>query len=189
MKITRLLAVIIIALQISSVAQAGNIIRTQVHVIKSSEAPASAGSAAGSFYRIYISANNGNSYAQMVEVELLDSNGVDYFDQYTVTTNQSSYYATNYKADKLIDNSDGHKKWTSDGMQVAGSWVTFKLPVDINPKTLVIWNFSGTSESDRQPKDFSLQKSSDNGSTWVTVKSFTGQTSWLANEKRYFSLE
>jgi len=62
MKITRLLAITIIALQISSVAQAGNIIRTQAPVIKSSEAPASAGSAASSFYRIYISANNGNPY-------------------------------------------------------------------------------------------------------------------------------
>lgn len=142
----------------------------------------------GSHFRIYIDNNNGAGYAQMAEVELLDANGVDLLDQYSVVTAESSYYATSYKADKLKDNSGGNDKWTSAGGQVVGSWVSFKLPATVSYKTLVIWNFSSTSESSRQPKDFKFQISNDNGTTWETVKTFTGATGWLANEKRSFNL-
>lgn len=142
----------------------------------------------GSYFRIYIDSVNSGSYAQMIEVELLDANGVDVFDQHSVITSESSFYTASYKADKLIDNTGGGNKWTSTSGQAVGSWVSFKLPVTVSYKTLVIWNYSSTSESARQPKDFKFQVSSDNGATWSTVKTFTGATGWLANEKRSFNL-
>ena len=142
----------------------------------------------GSYFRIYIDSNNGSSYAQMAEVELLDANGVDLFDQHSVVTSQSSFYSNGYSADKLIDNTGGNNKWTSVGGEAVGSWVTFKLAVNVSYKNLVIWNFISTSESSRQPKDFKFQVSNDNGATWSTIKTFTGATNWLDSEKRVFNL-
>ena len=56
-------------------------------------------------------------------------------------------------------------------------------------KTLTITNYHSTTESNRQPRNFRVQFSTDNGLTWNTMKSFTGVSSWAASEKKTFSLE
>ena len=141
-------------------------------------------------FRIFIEATVGNpGYSQIVELELLNESGVDLFDIHTVSTSQSSFYTANYAANKTIDNLFDNYKWTSAGNQQVNSWVSYVFPTGVLPKTLTITNYSSTSESTRQPRDFQVQFSTDNGATWNTMKRFTGVSSWAASEKKTFSLE
>jgi hypothetical protein len=142
------------------------------------------------YYRIFIEAPVSAAYSQIVELELLNSNGVDLFDLYSVQTSQSSFYSSeaSYGGQKTIDNMFGNNKWTSANGAQFNSWVSYRFPVGVSPKTLTITNYSSTSESSRQPKDFQIQYSSD-GVNWIMIKRFTGVTSWAASEKKTFSLQ
>jgi hypothetical protein len=135
------------------------------------------------FYRILIHTIGSGSYAQMVELEFLDINGNDLFDQYSVIPTESSFYTNSYKADKLIDNQLGGNKWTSSSGQHLNSWVAFKFPSSVDVKGVTIQNYTNTAESARQPTSFSFQYSNDNGLTWSTVKTFSGLT-WTPSEKK-----
>lgn len=148
------------------------------------------GSSIGSYshYRVFIEAANNTTYSQIVEMELIGNVGVDLFDQYTVTPSESSYYTSSYKADQAIDNNEDDKKWTSAGNKAANSWVAFKFPVAVSARSLTITNYKSTTQSNRQPRDFRLEVSND-GTTWTTIKRFTGETNWLASEKRTYGLE
>ena len=139
-------------------------------------------------FRIFIEVNNGAANSQIVELELLNASGVDLFDLHTVTSSQSSYYTTSYKADKTFDNLFGSSKWTTAGNQQSNSWVSYVFPTGVLPKTLTITNFDNLTQSTRQPRDFQVQFSTDNGVTWTTLKRFTGATGWTVSEKRSFSL-
>lgn len=169
-------------------SQAANVIRVSAPVAMAQppvvvEPPVSE----SSHYRIFIERNNGDAYAQMAEVQLLNESGHDLFDLHTVITNQSSYYNSGYSADKLIDNLGGNNKWTSGGGQQNNSWVSFTLSSSVSVKALTIQNYPSTSESSRQPMDFRFESSND-GVSWTEVKRFSGQTNWLENEIRYFDL-
>lgn len=139
-------------------------------------------------YRIFIFAPVSARYAQIVEAELLDSSGQDLFDLYTVQTSESSLNSDSYKADKTIDNLFGNNKWTSKPGLQFNSWVAYNFPVAVLPKNLTITNYTSTSESSRQPKDFAVQYSND-GVSWTTMKSFSEVSTWDANEKKTFNLE
>lgn len=142
------------------------------------------------YYRILIETPVSGSYAQLVEVEFLNSAGDDLFDLYTVQASQSSFYGSeaSYGGHRTIDNMFGNNKWTSSYGQQYNSWVSYKFPAGVSPKTLTITNYSSTSESARQPKDFQIQYSSD-GINWVMLKRFTGVSTWAASEKKSFSLQ
>lgn len=137
-------------------------------------------------FRILIQSINSGTYAQMAEVELLDSNGQDILVPGQVVTGQSSSYAsTSYDASKLIDDSLA-SKWTSANGQHINSWVSFEFA---EPKNIAAFSVSANSnEGYRQPKDFRLEASNDNGVSWVTLKQLNGEVNWLSNQKRTYTL-
>lgn len=140
----------------------------------------------GKFFRIFIEEIGSGTYAQMIEVELLDANNIDLLNPGTTIASASSYYYQQaYGADKLIDNQGGESKWTSAGGEQNNSWVKFELPAPVSAKTLTIKTHNN--EHERQPKTFQLQVS-DDGTAWKTVKRFTNVINWLPNEVRRFDL-
>ncbi|MCY1285741.1 hypothetical protein D9M68_19540 [compost metagenome] len=135
-------------------------------------------------YRIIIATVGSGAYAQMSEVELLDSNGIDLLDPATTITNQSSAYGgATFLANRLVDN-DPSTKWTSNGI-VANEWVTFELPTEATPVSLTMKE--GANESYRMPMNFQIQTSQD-GIVWTTVKYVSGQSAWGNGEKRTYTL-
>ena len=137
------------------------------------------------YYRIYIQSPVSGDYSQIGELELLNENGQDLFDLYTVEVSESSFHTAVFAGDKTIDNLLGNKKWTSKFGLHINSWVAYNFPVPVSPKTLTL---SSAAETARQPKNFSIQYSSD-GVNWTTMKSFSGISSWSSSEKKTFSLE
>lgn len=134
------------------------------------------------YWRINVSANNGSAgNVAIAEMELrASSGGADLTTPYPTLTSgdESSFPFIN-----ALDNN------TSTFHQWLGATLPKYAGVDFGSATKDIVQISITahmSYSDRCPKDFSIQWS-DDGSTWTTAWSVTGQTGWTSGQTRVFT--
>ena len=145
----------------------------------------------GRYFRIYITANNGDAYTSMQEIELRAlASGPDLTSPST-PSNQSSFFPNDYNtAAKLVDNdlSDYAKStWVTATGAVLPQWVSFDFGVSTTLLELAIWPQNLTAILARAPKDFQIQVSED-GVLWTTAVSFTNITGWVAGTAKTFAL-
>lgn len=131
------------------------------------------------FYRINISAGNDASQVALGEIEFRD----------TVSGNdRSQAYPSVYSAQ-----SGGNTAFKAFNDNLTDGWfATTGFPYQIGcelPKRYTVAEISLLPYAGFQayaPKDFILQRSND-ASTWVDVRSYTGQTGWASGTARLFT--
>lgn len=140
--------------------------------------------AAHRYWRIYITANNGDAYTAISEIEFRATAGGTDLTWPAMTTAQSSAYS-GWGADRAVNNNTGaaSNSWVTDG----GSpphWASFDFASGVSPVELVIYGEPG--QANRSPKDFLVQYS-DDGTSWATLVAITGAIGWT-DSARTFSL-
>ena len=142
------------------------------------------------YLRIYITANNGDTYTSLQEIEISSTVGGNDITTPSTPASQSSYFAiANAVASKLVDNNFIEYQlsvWVTNGTS-APHWVSFDLASIRELAELRMWpqNYSGGAA--RAPKDFIIQGSNDN-LTWNDIKAFSNVTGWIAGTGKTFSL-
>ena len=142
------------------------------------------------YWRIYITANNGDAYNSIQEIELRGSIGGADLTTPDTPSSQSSYYANNdARAYRAIDNDltdPSFKTWVSDGSALP-QWIYFDLGVATPVAELVMWCQAYSGGPARAPKDFLIEGGSDSVN-WTPVASIVGQTGWVVGTPRSFAL-
>lgn len=144
------------------------------------------------FWRVYITANNGDAYTSVQEIELRTTQGgVD------VTTpaspaGQSSFSISGvpYDGAAVFNNefsSAAAVVWVTAGATNPPHWVSVDLAIPMRVVEIAIWSQNFTQGPARAPKDFEVQ-GSDDGVVWQTVSTHTAQTGWVAGTPKVFSV-
>jgi hypothetical protein len=132
---------------------------------------------AHAYWRLYVSANNGDGYVNFSEIEMMAvAGGADQCAGGAAFGDGSTYDSP----DNAFDNNIAVSH-VSAGVP---SWVGyhFASAVDIVEVSLVAVRL----ETSRAPKDFLIQWS-DDGSAWTTTTTIVNQTDWAIEEKRVYS--
>lgn len=142
------------------------------------------------YLRIYISANNGDAdLTGIQEIELASTAGGADVTVPAMSTAHSSAYG-GYESPKLIDNDFTN---ISSGCWMTGlgvpfpHWVSVNLGSQQNMAEIRMWGQAATGGLPRSPKDFKIQGSND-GTTWVDIKTFTNVTGWAVGVPKTFNL-
>jgi hypothetical protein len=101
----------------------------------------------------------------------------------------SSQYSSSFSASQAFDGSMS-TSWSSVSGDTVGAWLAYKLTtaLAIVEISLGVQNTnSGGVRPAQMPGAFSIQYS-DDGITWATAQTFTGQTGWVHGEVRTFAL-
>lgn len=140
--------------------------------------------ASARYWRIYITANNGDSYTAISELEFRAESGGADLTSPSMACSQSSYYS-DWTAARAVNNSIGSAGncWVTAG-DAPPHWAWFDFGSPVAPVELVIWGESGL--PGRSPKDFQIQYS-DDATTWTTLATFTNVTGW-SDSARTFTL-
>lgn len=136
------------------------------------------------YWRLYITANSGGSaYTALRDLELIDGG-------YDLTTglvanidNSSTNSGGNGPSKHAFDDNDSLSWVTDSGVMPVWIGLDFKIPANVTSFAMV----PQTGSPERTPKDFSIQWS-DDGSSWTTANSYTGETSWANFERRVFTV-
>lgn len=149
---------------------------------------AAAGGGGKRYWRIQITANNGDSFYCIQEVEFrLSGGGADVTTTSTPVTASSTLGG--YPATLMVDNNTTNDQnvWVSASAPGTVNLV-FDLGSGQNIAELAIMpqNNAGVGPG-RAPKDFTIASSPDN-STWTTEKTVTNSTGWTAGVYRNFSI-
>lgn len=142
--------------------------------------------AAHRYWRIAITANNGNASTCLLTVRFFDAS---IFDEITIsggTASASTTYSGTYSADKAIDG-DTHTGWNNAADMPC--WWQYDFGSG-NEKTIAGVGIqavyvAGGFISSVAPKDFALQWS-DDGTSWTSLISTSNQTVWGDLELKYF---
>lgn len=141
---------------------------------------------AHTYWRIYITANDGNTSGQkmaIMEVEMRSTWGGA--DQCTGGTPSASSQSAGFEASKAFDDNTSTNQWICNSSDGSGPWwIRYEFASSIDIVEIVIWP---PTTLNRAPKDFDFQYS-DDGSSWTTLFSVTGQTGWSAGVSRTFGL-
>lgn len=137
------------------------------------------------YYRLLVTANNGDSFLGVCEVELYASIGGAAIASPTVEGDHSGYDGSNPGRNAWNGNSANNWRVTFAG---GPQWVS-----QIFPSSLIVaqygvrnWNTS-VGYGSRAPKDWKLQRSTD-GITWSDLHTVTGETGWSQGELRKFTI-
>ena len=150
---------------------------------------------AGPSYRwllIRITANNGNTYTSMQEIEIASEvDGPDITRPYPENGySQSSFYAPlGNNASKLIDNNlidYTNSAWVSGGYALE-HWVAIDLKEQRSMSQVKIYAQNYADGLFRAPKDFKIQGSND-GVTFDDIATFTDVTGWTLGVPKVFNL-
>jgi hypothetical protein len=131
------------------------------------------------YWRLYITANNGNAYHCFAELEMRAQAGGS--DQCSGGTASASSTLGGFPASQAFDNTTA-TAWASNGAE-STSWVAYQFAAPVEVAEISLWG-SGTPA--QSPKDFQLQYSAD-GVSWTTVATVTNETGWSAYEQRTFT--
>lgn len=140
----------------------------------------SSGPVAYRYWRIFISANNGDvSYTGLSEVELRTTEGgVDVTSPSTVVTS-GTLYSGSYPGSNTVDNNTGSIWLANPG----ANWIMYDL---VTPTVIAeIGMYLYTSALNAAPKDFVVQGSND-GTTFTDIVAFSGIT--FTSAWKYFSM-
>ena len=139
-------------------------------------------------WRIHITANNGDPFTTLKEVQFVKADNSLVNRTSIITTQSSAYQPTDSAAD-LVDGNvvdDDTSAWATAVGQAVPSWVAFDLGsaqaikrIEIMPQT---FNLPA-----RAPRDFTIQSSA-NGVDWTTVKTVVGAALWVADTYRAIEL-
>lgn len=140
------------------------------------------------YWRLYITANDGDgNYTSMGELELINGS-TDYLDGISGGEyDQSSANGSDY-AIYLCDNNQG-TEWVSASGSAVPSWVAFDLGAAVSLTEYRIR--SQRIVTGRTPSEWLLQANNAGmgaGESWTTIDSRTGQTGWGVQEQRIFTL-
>lgn len=155
------------------------------------DADAAPGGANWRHWRIYISANNGDSYTAIQEVELRATiGGADITSPSGMTVTQSSFYAPSSNNGSRAFDDDytdfSFRAWI-DNAAGFPCWVAIDLNTAASVAEVAMWCQAYGGGPARAPKDFKVQGSSD-GSTWTDVQTFTNATGWTSGTPMTFTL-
>lgn len=142
--------------------------------------------AAYRYWRIYVTANNGNAYTAISELELRTSFGGSDTTTPSTPAYQSTYYVPNSStAEKAVNNiqGNGSNSWVSDGSALP-QWIYYDLGTAQDIQEVQMYCEPGATT--RGPKDFLIQGSSD-ASSWVTQRTLTNVTGWVDNTPKIFT--
>lgn len=152
------------------------------------------------YWRIYITANNGDaSYTSFNEWELREtSGGPDLTNTVQPSFGQSSYFTgTEQQTAAYLTDNDAHTDPNDAWVTVSGgavpSWAYVGLKdaggvlTAYTVREITIWPQAGGLVS-RAPKDFIIQ-ASDDATNWVNVKSFTNVTDWVSGTSKVFTIQ
>lgn len=149
-------------------------IRDLIMVAAATGAPA----ASYRYWRIFILNNNGDvNYISLNEIELRGSVGGADLTSTTTPVAASTFYDGTYDPRYTVDNSLGATPtWVSASFAVANQWLRYDLGT---PTALaqVAMCFNEPAAPGRSPKDLRIEGSND-GTSFTTVKTFLGNTSW-----------
>lgn len=142
------------------------------------------------YWRLYITANDGNaSFMGVTEVRLRNGSGTVVSHTNATSTPYSSSSDINASNDysRAWDNNLTDSGWLS-ATAASPQWTKVDLG-NVNlpgPTEVMSFDLYGSwNAPDASPKDFELQWSDDN-STWTTAGAYTDETGWAANELRSF---
>lgn len=138
------------------------------------------------YIRIYITANNGDPYTSIQEIELHTSYGGADVTSMSSPTSQSDYYGTNTFSRTLDESMEftlaSYVSATGVGFPHWG-YVDLGSAKVINE--LIMWPQNYAGGPARAPKDFKVQGSNDL-STWIDLSVQTNITNWVANTSKVF---
>lgn len=150
-------------------------------------AAASSAAPAYRYWRIYITANNGDiDYTGYEEIELRGAvGGVDLTNASTPVTESSYDPAGPYPGSKTVDNVELNP-WLSNIGTPPPHWVRYDLLSTQGVAQIAIRPVPfGAS---RAPKNFIVQGSND-GTVFKDIKTFSGITAWTNNTFNLFNLD
>lgn len=132
-----------------------------------------------SYWRIYVTANNGSGYTTISEVELRGSvGGADLTEPSGASRDDSNFGG--FDSTYAFNNSTADY-WVSSGGLPHWIWYAFGEHVDVAEVSMRNW--SNTSES---PGNFKIQSSPD-GFTWTDELTVTGET-WSSNQTKTYTI-
>ncbi|MHA3062072.1 discoidin domain-containing protein [Acinetobacter sp. ANC 4636] len=152
-----------------------------------------------SYYRLFIKANNGDYCLAINEIEMFEiGSSIDATNPTRALTFSScSQFST-------VDNSQAFKAFDND-FTLLNNWVVGTQPpsgsIPVSYPAWISYQFDSKKAIDRikiypqprsdllnrPPKDFVIQGSND-GTSWVDIKSFTNVTGWNVNIAKTFNL-
>ena len=143
---------------------------------------AATGAPAGSYryWRIFILNNNGSGdYLALNEVELRGAGGGADITTPATPVTASTQYGTSYGPRYTVDNSlSAESLWISSTYAATNQWLRYDLgtPTAI-AQVAMCWNAASMAGAGTSPKDLRIEGSND-GTSFTTVKTFLGNTSW-----------
>ncbi len=149
--------------------------------------PVSSGAAgAARYWRVYFTANNGDSFLIVPAVSWKSSAGVavPVYGAVAHSARNSPSTPPGQDGSRVIDGLT-NTFWAVGGGGV-NQWLRFDFLTSSRPGRLMITARIDANAPAQAAKDFKIESSSD-ASTWTTVSTVTGQTSWAQGETREFS--
>lgn len=209
-RIGRISALCALILALPVCAEASNIVRMNVPIVeKKVDVPPNPGGGTetdtdptpepqpsalnGRYWRILITAINGSTgYAAIQEIEFHKTPGGSDITTPATPASASSFYSTlkNTALKSVDDNFTdyAYSAWVSASNADAPHWLSYDLGSPVDVTEIMIWPQYHSLGNTRAPKDFSVETSND-GTTWRTVKTFSGVTKWSYGTPKSFSLE
>lgn len=142
------------------------------------------------YWRVYITANVGNTYTAIQGMEYrLTAGGSDYTSP-SMTASASSSFAGQSPGQAFDNNYSAIDVgcWVSSDTTVP-QWVAIDLGSGNQQAfaEVAIWGQSRSDLVNRSPRDFVIE-GSDDGVAWSPVKSFSGVTGWVAGTGKVFDI-
>lgn len=132
------------------------------------------------YWRLNITANNGNANTSIAELRMRDSSGINVATGGTAFANTE--YSSGFVAGYAFDGNAG-TRWAANGTHPLPHQIGYIMAAAEDVVAVEIVS-SAVIDADG-PRDFSVQ-SSDDGVSWTDEWSVTGATGWGANEQRTF---
>ena len=145
------------------------------------------GEGAHKFWRLYITANNGNPYTAIQQIAYRSTP-----EGASVATGGTATASTAFAADPPSDAFNGNTTVPDGGwvpnVTTFPHWITYEFasPVAIVEMGLWVRNDEVTSGA-RGPKDFTLQWS-DDGVAWTDIGTYVGVAGWVIGTQKVFSV-
>lgn len=132
------------------------------------------------YWRLNITAHNGNENTSIAELRMRDSSGSNVATGGTAFANTE--YSSGYVVGYAFDGNAG-TRWAANGTHPLPHQIGYIMAV---PEVVVAIEIVIATVGDDAPRDFIVQ-SSDDGVSWTDEWSVTGSTGWGANEQRTFN--
>lgn len=145
------------------------------------------------FYRLNINKNKGDSnLMQLAEIQLVGPiyTSVDHTDPVGTGTITGRARISDGEAETMVFDNDANTKWLDNASVPSAddpAWVQIEFPEGVAVNVLAITSANDAPE--RDPENFTLLGSNDDGATWVVIGDWLGETFDERFERKLFSAE